>query len=355
MKGIGHAPCHHGEILQGVFADAAGNLCRGLVTLPLVGPGARAEFHRDRSADPGDLTVVPGDRAKARRAAELAVAECARVTGQRPCGGVLDLSGDIPIGLGMGSSTSDIIATVRAVAASFGIVLRSSAIARLAVRAELASDPLMLDNRPLLFAQREGRVLEVLGGALPAAVIVGCATGGGQAVDTLAIPVTEYGPEDLGTFERLRAMLRRAIGTGDVELLGRVSTESARINQRVLPKAEFEVLEHVAALVGGAGVQVAHSGNVAGVLFDAGSPDLPHRLRRCTRVLRQHGIEVTRVFGSRNWEEREHARPHRGCDRAARSGARRAWPDLPAFRNDEDRVGARRRAAAAGGGHRQAG
>lgn len=45
--------------------------------------------------------------------------------------------------------------------------------------------------------------MESLGDALPPAVVVGCVTGRGQPVDTLALPAAEYDDEDLATFERL--------------------------------------------------------------------------------------------------------------------------------------------------------
>ncbi|MFF5992014.1 GHMP family kinase ATP-binding protein [Prauserella flavalba] len=292
--GRGHAPGHHGEILQGVFLDAAGRPCPGLVTLPMSGPGTRAEFTRA----PGDrVTVEPRERTKAARAATLAVAECARRTGQPPGGGGLRLRSDLPVGLGMGSSTSDVLAAVRAVAASYDVTLPAADLARLAVRAEQACDPLMLDGRPLLFAQREGRVLEDLGAALPPTVVVGCLTSDGAPVDTLTLPRAEH---DVRAFEWLRGLLRRAIAESDVALLGRVSTQSARYNQRVLAKPEFGVLEHIAEHTGAAGVQVAHSGNVAGLLFDATAPGLARRLRRCVRALRRNDITVTRIFGTRN-------------------------------------------------------
>ncbi|WP_084735053.1 GHMP kinase [Actinophytocola xinjiangensis] len=312
IAGTGHASCHHGEILQGVFLDASGRPCRGLVTLPLTGPGVRAEF---TPRPGGEVVVRPADRVKAARAASLAIAECARLTGRPRRGGDLRIDGDIPLGLGMGSSTGDVIATIRAVAASFGAGLSGEVIARLAVAAEQASDPLMLSDRPVLFAHREGRVLEELGDALPPAVVVGCLTGGGAPVNTLSLP----GHDDVAEFERLRALLRRAIAETDLALLGQVSTASARHNQRVLPKEELATLEAIARRTGSAGVQVAHSGNVAGLLFDPATPDLDRRLRRCVAALGDRGIPVTRIFTTSGPEGR-HGRPHHR--RARQTGPR---------------------------------
>lgn len=327
--GTGDAPCHHGELLQGVFLDSTGRRCRGLVTLPMAGPTTYAEF----TPSPTDeLTVLPTDRTKALRAAELAVDECARLSQQPPYGGELRIRGDVPVGLGMGSSTSDILAAVRAVAASFGHELPVATIARLAVNAEQASDPLMLDHRPTLFAQREGRVLEHLGDTLPPTVVVSCLTGDGEPVDTLALSADDYSEDDVRTFERLRATLRRAIANADVGLLGHVTTESARHNQRILPKDEFDLIDEIATQAGAAGVQVAHSGNVAGLLFDPDTPELSHRLRRCVRTLNHNGIPVTRLFDTRHGRvENEDGRPHRGRDQPARPDPPRASFRVPAI------------------------
>ncbi|MFH9727594.1 GHMP kinase [Streptomyces sp. NPDC017254] len=306
----------------------------------MAGPGSRAEFVR-RPGTPADaVTVVPADRTKAAHAAALAGVECARRAGLPSCGGEVRLDGDVPVGLGMGSSTSDVIATVRAVADSYGLRLAPDTVARLAVRAERASDPLMLDARPVLFAQREGRILEVLGPALPPLVVVGCTLGGGAPVDTLALPVQEVSDADLRDFERLRTLLRRATETGDARLLGKVATASARRGQRSLNHPEFADLITVARRCGAAGVQIAHSGAVAGVLFDPAAPgDLRRRVRGCRHALRAHGIPTTRTFTTFTGrttlaptsKELLDGPAHRRGDRQARPDTPRRTARLPAL------------------------
>ncbi|WP_329034393.1 GHMP kinase [Streptomyces sp. NBC_01725] len=345
VSGTGYASCHHGEILQGVFLDARGRRCAALVTLPLTGLGTRADAVLRPGTPPGSHSVDPPDRTKALRAATLALRECRARRPQVPLGGLeLRLSGDVPLGLGMGSSSSDVIAAVRAVADACGLRLPSRTVARIAVRAEQASDPLMLDGRPLLFAQREGRVLEVLGDALPPAVVVGCTLGEGRPVDTLSLPAPACGDDDVRAYERLRSLLRRAVAEGDVRLLGKVSTESARRAQRVLRHREFDRLTRVAERTGAVGVQIAHSGSVAGLLFDPAATDLGARLRRCAGALDREGIPVTRTFTTRpsaehltpstrttpltpftTSEESRHGRAHRRRDRTTR-------PDTPGRR-----------------------
>ncbi|MFF7779067.1 GHMP kinase [Streptomyces tanashiensis] len=330
--GTGYAPCHHGELLQGVFLDDDGRRCAGLVTLPMAGPGSTAAFTRRPGTAPGALTVLPADRTKAARAAALAVAECAWRTGVPACGGEVRLTCDVPVGLGMGSSTADVIATVRAVADSYGLRLPVDTIARLAVRAELACDPLMLDRRPVLFAQREGRVLEILGPALPPLVVVGCTLGGGAPVDTLALPVREAGDGDVRAFERLRTLLRRAVATGDVHQLGEVATASARRGQQLLGHPDFDALTGIARRAGAVGVQIAHSGAVAGVLFDPAAPELRHRVRSCLEALDAHGIPTTRTFTTfTTTKELLHGPAHRGVDRPAGPDTPRRPARLPAL------------------------
>ncbi|WP_017582384.1 GHMP family kinase ATP-binding protein [Nocardiopsis valliformis] len=295
--GTGQATCHHGEILQGVFLDERGRPTRGLVTLPMADPRTRAVFTPFSPRAPRRVVVDPPNRAKAARAAELAVTECARVGGVRPVGGYLSVRGGAAPGLGMGSSTSDVTAAVRAVAAGLGVELTPDAVARVAVAAEGASDPVMFGDRPLLFAQREGRILEELGPELPEMAVVGCLTGSGQPVDTLSLVGTAR-RGDIAVYERLRAALRTAITERDVAGVGHVCTESAILNQRALPKAELGTLREVARGCGAVGIQVAHSGNVAGILFDATDPELRARIDAAADRLGAAGLAPHRVFST---------------------------------------------------------
>ncbi|MFI8823782.1 GHMP kinase [Streptomyces sp. NPDC053431] len=312
----------------------------------MAGPGSRAEFVRRPGTAPRSLTVTPADRRKAARAAALAVGECAHAAGLPPSGGELRLTGDVPVGLGMGSSTSDVIAALRAVGASYGVRMAPETVARLAVRAETASDPLMLDDgRPVLFAQREGRVLEVLGPALPPLVVVGCTLGGGAPVDTLSLPTADVDDSDVRAWERLRGLLRRAVATGDAALVGEVATASARRGQLILRHAEFETLCSVARRSGAVGVQIAHSGAVAGVLFDPAATGLRHRVRRCLHGLRAHGIPTTRTFTTSPTipaKELLDGPAHRRGDRPAGPDTARRPARMPALRNDEGGLRARR-------------
>jgi uncharacterized protein involved in propanediol utilization len=288
--GIGYASAHHGELLQGSFEENGHWRC-ALVTLPLPDWGSRAVFHPGHHDD----VTGPPELAKSRRAAILALRELRHRAAPVP-GGRLEITSNVPHGVGMGSSTSDVTATIRAVADHHGLSMPRDDVARLAVQAESASDSIMFDDQVVLFAQHDGMVLENLGPRLPPLVVVGANTAPGASVDTLRCPPADYHDDELAWFRVLRAGLRRAVATQDVALLGRVATASARINQRFLPKPCLPDLVELSRRLAGAGVQVAHSGTVAGVLFDARRPDIEETVAECRAGIEALGLPVTTVI-----------------------------------------------------------
>ncbi|MDR7224008.1 kinase [Aminobacter aminovorans] len=260
----GHAIAHHGELLQGVFEDDRGCLHRGLVTLPLDRLRSTANLVLEEG---GHLSVEPRGRVKALRAAKLA----AEHLGYPELGGRLTIQSDIPMGHGYGSSTADVIASIRAVAAAVGTRLVPGVSSRLAVAAETASDAIAFETEALLFAQREGVVLEHFGGSLPPFVLVGFKSGVSTGIDTLELAPARYSTDEIQLFRVLRAMVARSVRYQDAHLLGQAATMSARISQRHLPKPYFDVVVDIAAHYQAYGIQVAHSGSLFGLMLDAQS------------------------------------------------------------------------------------
>jgi len=289
-QGIGWAPAHHGELLQGTFAQAGGGTHRALVTLPLPVLGSRAVFHP--SQDHWGVIGTP-ELAKVRRAAVRALREFGSHPGTAK-GGHIEITSDVPRGIGMGSSTSDVTATIRAVADYHGVFLSPEDLGRLAVSAECASDSIMIDDRVVLFAHRDGRVLETFGPALPPMIVLGCDTDPGRTVDTLALRPAGHDDHEVAVFGVLRAALRRAIGLGDVRLLGRVATASTLLNERFLAKPRLAELRALLRTLGGCGIQVAHSGTVAGLIFEPGARDAALRCRDAVHAM---GLPITCLIG----------------------------------------------------------
>ncbi|MEW2268480.1 MULTISPECIES: GHMP family kinase ATP-binding protein [Streptomyces] len=292
--GIASAPIHHGEILQGVFPHEGG-LTRGLVTLPCTIYKTHATF---MPAPGAELTVSPAWKTKALRAAELTIAAI-RPDGEHPVGGHLDLSGDVPLCRGFGSSTSDVLATIWAVKDAFVSALAPEDVARLAVQAELASDSLMFEETSVLFAQRDGEVIEDFGYRMPPVRVLGFGSrpqNNGQGVDTLAFPPASYGTDETRSFAELQAMLRDAIQTKDAALLGAVATASTEINQRHLPIPDLDRIRWIVREVGALGVQAAHSGDIAGILFDRDDRDVEARTEHAKDLLHSTGIHEQWIF-----------------------------------------------------------
>jgi uncharacterized protein involved in propanediol utilization len=103
-----------------------------------------------------------------------------------------------------------------------------------------------------------------------------------------------YSAWEREAFRVILGLLRRAVERQDAALLGRVATASTVITQRHRPKRSMPQLLRLAQSVGALGVQVAHSGTVAGFLFAPGA-DAAGRMERARVGLRRLGLR-------RSWE-----------------------------------------------------
>lgn len=281
--GTGRSITHHGELLQGAVRQPGGPVpC--LVSLP----------RRDRAAtarlelfEADGLEVVPGWKRKALRAARIALARCgaARTTGR------LVVRSDVGTGFGLGSSTADIVAAIRAVAAACGAPFPAEQVAAIAIEAETASDPLMFDRFALLFAQRQGRVLESWGDWHPDYLVLsGRLMPGSSGVDTLSLPANGYSGAELDRFESIVDAARRGFRHRDAAAIAAAATASAVLNQRRLPLPRFGKLLALAQAAGALGVQIAHSGVVGGVLLDPRNPALEAKVGELAARWRESGF-----------------------------------------------------------------
>ena len=266
VNGAGSAGHHHGELLQGAL-QWAGEVVSCLITLPVESVGSSARYAASLAAacPAGLVEVVPAWKRKAARAAELALAFI-----RAPVGGRLEMECSVATGVGLGSSTCDVVAAIRAVCGAYCVEVGAADVARLAVEAEGAADPIMFDGEMVLFAQRRGRVLESFGSWVPPYVVLSIDTDpGGPGVDTLSLPAPRYTEADLDAFENMVGRARLAFQLRDPAALAAIATESAALNQQFLPLRYFREICDFAAEYRALGVQISHSGTVAGILFDA--------------------------------------------------------------------------------------
>ncbi len=268
--GVGVASHHHGELFQGALVRG-GELVRCLITMPVRGVGSTARYWVSATAQAGGgsgslLQVVPEWKKKAEQAACLTLSFLGA-----PLQGRLEIESAVATGVGLGSSTCDVVATIRAICNAYGTELDDSDVARLAIEAEGAADPVMFGGDVVLFAQRQGSVLESLGSWVPEYAVLSLDTDVGHGgVDTLGLPLPSYTDTELAAFESMVSRIREAFRRRDVAAIATVATESAALNQRFLPMSKFREIRALADEVGALGVQISHSGTVAGILFDVG-------------------------------------------------------------------------------------
>jgi uncharacterized protein involved in propanediol utilization len=284
--GNGRSVAQHGELFQGQIEDGQLRKRRCLVSLPCSCLYSTATF---RPLLDDTLHVDPPYKQKARRVVDLAL----RHFDADIRGGHLVIQSNIPEAKGYGSSTADCVAAVIATADALARYLTEEEIAMLVVRAELASDNFMF-SRAVLFAHREGVVLEDYASTIPALEVLGIDADLGGLVDTLEFPPAVYTWRQIQQFRTLTGALRRAIRSKDLGLLGRVATASAVINQEFLPKPMFKEIGRLAERAGALGIAVAHSGTVMGVLMDPADPEIPRRIEFLQVGLQELG--VTRIL-----------------------------------------------------------
>lgn len=301
-QAVGESSCHphFGEFMQGaveVDKNGRSGIARCLVSAHVPNEiGSVARFAVTFGTR--KVHVTPAHYRKCVAAARLTLDHL----GFKSAGGSLEVKTLVPEGAGMGSSTTGVVATMRAVAAAVGkandstIALSPLFQADIAVAAEQASDSVMFDctGTTLLFEHRTGMVRKTLGGPLPRMTILGFGTE--DRVDTDGLVRARYTPEQIAAFAVAVATLERAIQEQSVDLVGRVATFSATVNQSHLPKPNFDALVDIKDMVGSAGVVVAHSGVVAGLIFDAACPDLAERIADAKTLVGALGFRRFRTF-----------------------------------------------------------
>lgn len=268
--GQGTSIAHHGELFQGQIRAEDGRLRYCLMSLPCNELCSTVTFIPDLT---GEYQVEPTYKEKVKRAVQVTLSHF-QVT---HLGGVIRVDSNIREGKGYGSSTADCVAGAIAAAAAIDCRLSEAKLAELVVRAEIASDNIMFKHA-VLFAHREGTVVEDYACPTPKIEVLGFDTNEAECVNTLEYSPPAYELRHLQDFHGLKPILARAIRTQDIHLLAQVATASATINEEFLQKPMFKEISSVVDYVGGLGVAAAHSGTILSVLLDPQDPILERRI-----------------------------------------------------------------------------
>lgn len=260
VPAVGVSSCFgtFGELLQGVDTDGTDFL----VTLPIA-CWTTARFTMEPDV-PG-IRVDPPHKHKSVRLARAVLSAAGYSSG----GGIV-LRSDIPEGKGLASSSADLVATARAVANALGVPMPPETI-EWHLRQIEPSDGVMHDGVTVFDHRRVA--LRARAGGLPPMTIVTLDEGG--TVDTVRFneKPKPFGPAERREYTRLLADLMVAVAAGDVRALGRITTRSAELNQRLHTKRTLPRLRAVADELDVPGVVVAHSGTVLGLLIADDDPD----------------------------------------------------------------------------------
>ncbi|MGG4266728.1 kinase [Peribacillus simplex] len=251
--GHGSAFGTFGELLQGVLIDKNRDF---LVTLPI-----SIYSHATYICEPraNTVTVFPSCKQKSKKL----VTNILKHYGL-PTGGHLEIQSNLPVGKGFASSSADLVAVVRAIADCFQVNIPVKKIQYFLAEIE-PTDGVMYAG-VVSFYHRDAELCDFIG-QLPKLSIVSIDEGG--MVDTVEfnkIP-KNFSDEEKIQYNILLKELTKAIRAGDVNTIGKISTCSAIMHQRLRPKKTLEQLMAICEEIKGLGVVIAHSGTCLGILL----------------------------------------------------------------------------------------
>jgi uncharacterized protein involved in propanediol utilization len=272
-----------GELMQGVLPDASAFLVGGLPSrrwfseavlsrAAAAGQGEAAAGEPDIGGERwGDVGAISGEppvsgdpgmrRTRLPPKASAALKLLEREVGLRLPGNVrIDLRSNIPRGKGLSSSSTDILSVLCAANAFLGTELSAGDLYRIAARVE-PTDPCLCDDIPVFYQHtgRRGAAID-----LPPVTLIYFDAAPAASVDTLAMPDRGH-PAAGRFFAWLLRRLIQAAADADYEQLFDAITYSAEYNQQLLPLPGFAELYRLAE-ESPAGLMVAHSGTIAGLL-----------------------------------------------------------------------------------------
>ncbi|OYD09612.1 GHMP family kinase ATP-binding protein [Paludifilum halophilum] len=276
-----------GELLQGV-GDKNG--LDFLVTFPIQ-MYSYATFYFDSKMN--SLKVNPSHKKKS-----LQFISQILIDHGYPPVGRLEIFSEMPEGKGLASSSADLVAVARAIEDCLGLKLSTTYL--LSLMREIEPTDGVMYKGVVSFYHRKVELCRFLG-TLPPLTVVGIDEGG--EIDTVQFndtpkPFTQIEKKE---YDFLHQKITQAISEQDVESIGKVSTRSAQLNQKIRPKRLLDSIIQISKDVEGVGVAVAHSGTYLGILLDPRRQTYPSQLEQAQKLMGQFSEDVM-LFHSLTFE-----------------------------------------------------
>ncbi|WP_090236121.1 kinase [Fictibacillus solisalsi] len=267
-----------GELLQGIRNENDKDF---LVTLPIAN-FSRAAFTCIPTVN--SLTIYPSNKLKSLNLANNILRHYGL-----PAGGHLYIQSNLPIGKGFASSSADLVAVIRAISDCFQIHIPLEEAQNFLAEIE-PTDGVMYDG-VVSFYHREVELCKFIG-QLPPLSIVGIDEGG--IVDTVEFNKVpkNFSSMDKAYYEELLKDLTKAIENGDEGAIGKVSTTSALMHQRIRPKRTLNQVVAICEEVKGLGIAIAHSGTCIGILLSNSDDQFHQKMAAAKEKLSKHSREV---------------------------------------------------------------
>lgn len=277
---IGYGQSHgtFGELLQGRLP----NQKNFMVTFP-INLFSYAIFEPDINTS--KITVLPEEKSKSAKITSM-ILDFFQIN----IGGTLKIASEILEGKGLASSSADLVATAYALKDAFNLNLNADLIAQFIAKIE-PSDGTMYPGITA-FYYRDVKLKEPIA-PTPKLHIVSIDEG--QQIDTLEYNRSEK-DYSLTCCTRYKVMLQemiQAIRLQDLKTVGRLTTESAIMNQEHNYKRYLQFMIDLCKQICGLGVTVAHSGTFVGILLDPQSKQFLTQRAICHTALREQGHSVS--------------------------------------------------------------